>query len=269
MNKLVLIFVLFSFTLSAQVIDTIQVPLDKFIMLNFPSKIEFKQISSSINDKIALKQEDNNLFLQFLTPNVPETNIVIKTMDGNFFSYILVFGKNPKKLNYFLSLSNAINAPATSPNSPIKENVSKKSHSDVTSQVLAESGYLKSRNITSNQGIKVVLKGIYAKDDKMYFLFNLKNSSNIVYDIKSFDFSISAQKTNSSSAELSEEITPILVKDPFYSLNKENKNIVFVFKKFTIDHDKILKFEMIEKNGDRNISFTIMPSQIDETRTIN
>ena len=109
-TKLLILSFILPFMAVSQVLDTIRVPSDKFIMLHFPAKIEFKQISASIEDKIGIKMEAENIFLQFVDKKVPETNIMIKTIDGNFYSFIMKYDEDPKKLNYFFSTADALNS---------------------------------------------------------------------------------------------------------------------------------------------------------------
>lgn len=282
-TKLLILSFILPFMAVSQVLDTIRVPSDKFIMLHFPAKIEFKQISASIDDKIGIKMEAENIFLQFVDKKVPETNIMIKTIDGNFYSFIMKYDEDPKKLNYFFSTADALNSEGskkTKSVDPVIDVSSKKNKGksnkevteisgDIGTNLLNEKGYLKSRNVITKKNIKTVLKGIYTNEDKMYFLFNIKNTGNIVYDIDMFSFFVSNQKNMESSTEQSTEVYPISIENKFYSLKAEDKNILFVFKKFTIDEDKILKFEIVEKNGDRSITFPILPTQIDSARKIN
>ena len=59
---------------------------DKFITVQFPSKVDFYQNSVSIHDKVGIKQVDDILFIQFLEPNVQETNLFVKTVDNKTYN---------------------------------------------------------------------------------------------------------------------------------------------------------------------------------------
>ena len=61
---------------------TLKASTDKFITVQFPAKVDFYQNSVSIHDKIGIRQVDDILFIQFLEPNVQETNLFVKTVDN-------------------------------------------------------------------------------------------------------------------------------------------------------------------------------------------
>lgn len=96
----------FSFLANAQ--KEIAVSTDKFITLNFPSKIESSRIS--IPDLISMETKDDNLFLQYLTTEGVEKsgNLLIKTIDGYYYSFIIKYEDNPRNLNYFFDIYDSL-----------------------------------------------------------------------------------------------------------------------------------------------------------------
>lgn len=274
MKKIFSTFILFIllFSLKAQQkVDTIFISTDKFVTIRFPSKIEYYQNSVSINDDIGIKSVDENLFLQYLVADVPETNLLVKTIDNNYYSFILRYSPNPHKLNYLAS-----NNPLTPtknevfktgvPAPMVKEKETKKDESP-EEKLLKEKGYLRGRNVSKKKEITIILKGIYVSSDRLYFLLNLENSSNIPLDIESYKFYITSSKGLSSSEQTS-ELFPISVTPKLHTLLKGQQNIVFMFNKFTISNDKILRFEITEKGGDRNLQHKIFNHQIDDARKL-
>ncbi|MDN3710444.1 hypothetical protein QW060_26885 [Myroides ceti] len=71
---------------------------DKFITVQFPAKVDFYQNSVSIHDKIGIRQVDDILFIQFLEPNVQETNLFVKTVDNKTYNFLLQYDNDPQEL---------------------------------------------------------------------------------------------------------------------------------------------------------------------------
>ena len=234
---------------------------DKFITVQFPSKVDFYQNSVSIHDKVGIRQVDDILFIQFLEPNVQETNLFVKTVDNKTYNFLLQYHEDPTDLTVRVDAGNITNESQSNAKSlPVSFNISQK--------LLNESGYIKSRNISSYKNIKVILNGIYVNNNKMYVLMRIDNNSNINYDVNAFKFYI----TNSKGIATSEQTIDmnILNVTPDLKMLPKGKNkIVFMFDKFSVGDDKQLLFELTEKNGDRNLSFPILASLIDNARYYN
>ena len=113
--------------------------------------------------------------------------------------------------------------------------------------------------------IEATLKGIYVHNDILYFHLNLKNKSNISYDIDYMKFIETDKKHLRKQA--SQEL-PIY---PVREYNGDNQNRIIVgkqyhtvvaFNKFTIPGDKKMVFYVVEKNGGRHLSFDVFPEDI-------
>ena len=235
---------------------------DKFITVQFPAKVDFYQNSVSIHDKVGIKQVDDILFIQFLEPNVQETNLFVKTVDNKTYNFLLQYHEDPTDLTVRIDAGNITNESQSNASSlPV-------SSFNISQKLLNESGYIKSRNISSYKNIKIILKGIYVNNNKMYVLMRIDNNSNINYDVNAFKFYI----TNSKGIATSEQTIDmnILNVTPDLKMLPKGKNkIVFMFDKFSVGDDKQLLFELTEKNGDRNLSFPILASLIDNARYYN
>jgi len=290
MKNLNILFLLFflSFKLNAQEKKHIvYINDDMFVMLNFPSKIEFNQISASTEEMLGIKTEGENLFIQSLVTELPKSNIMVKTEDGNYYSIILEYKTDLEELNKFYKTSDAVNSnsinsnvvPLTKPTFETKQekkgqknqepkNESKENLS-VIEKVYQDNGFIKSRNATEKLAIRLTLKGIYINNDKLYFLFSIRNKSNISYSIQSFLFSEDNKKSKKNVSGQIVDMTPIEIKNNLKVLDVgKEENIVFVFDKFTIDDNKQFKIEMYEEQGQRNLSFIITSDIINSAKMI-
>lgn len=235
---------------------------DKFITVQFPSKVDFYQNSVSIHDKVGIRQVDDILFIQFLEPNVQETNLFVKTVDNKTYNFLLQYHEDPTDLTVRIGASDIMKESQSNATSlPV-------SSSNISQKLLNESGYIKSRNISSYKNIKVILNGIYVNSNKMYVLMRIDNNSNINYDVNAFKFYITNSKGIATS-EQTVDVNILNVTPDLKVLPKGKNNIVFMFDKFSVGDDKQLLFELTEKNGDRNISFKILASLVDNARYYN
>lgn len=242
-------------------VQVLKASTDKFITVQFPTKVDFYQNSVSIHDKIGIRQVDDILFIQFLEPNVQETNLFVKTVDNKTYNFLLQYHEDPTDLTVRVDAGNITNeSPSNAKSLPVSFNISQK--------LLNESGYIKSRNISSYKNIKVILNGIYVNNNKMYVLMRIDNNSNINYDVNAFKFYITNSKGIATS-EQTIDVNILNVTPDLKMLPKGKNKIVFMFDKFSVGDDKQLLFELTEKNGDRNLSFPILASLIDNARYYN
>ena len=254
-----LILIAFGLKANAQ-LQTLKASTDKFITVQFPAKVDFYQNSVSIHEKVGIRQVDDILFIQFLEPNVQETNLFVKTVDNKTYNFLLQYDNNPLDLTVRIGLNE---------NDIKHENPSVQVNSYSLSQkLLNESGYIKSRNISSYKNIKIILKGVYVNSNKIYVLMRIDNNSNINYDVNAYKFYITNDKGIATS-EQTVDVNIVNVTPDLKVLPKGKNNIVFMFDKFSVGDNKQLLFELTEKNGDRNLSFKILASLIDNARYYN
>jgi len=260
-----------------------------FIMLNFPSKIEFHKISVATEENIGISINGETMYIQALTDDLPKSNLMVQTADGVFYSFIIAYKKDIKEdeLAYFFTLNHAINSKDSSLLNDTKkfestnsmnldQSIPLKASKDVSNlpvieRIYNEKGFIKSRNVTKNQGIIAALTGVYIVKEKIYVQFSLANETNIDYDIDSFLFTIENRKDKNKVSEQVLDLEPIQVYKKISRLSKKSKGeiIVFEFDKLTIDRYKVLRFEMIENKGERNLSYNISNDILKDARLLD
>lgn len=238
-----------------------------FISINFPSKIE--HFKSSQPDLIEVENKEENLFIQYLSenPNIKPSNILVKTIDGHYYSIIVEYEKEPKELNYFFNQSHSIQQLGGAKSKPMStdkgidlEKISK--------DIISKGGYINNRNIVINKRIEVIHKGIYFEKGKMFFLFHINNNSNIPFDVENISFEILPLNENSMIHQ-PKQITPIYIHNDMQVIAPKSKNkIVFAFDTFTMSDDKKLRFTINEKGGDRNIIYEVFQKAIETTKKV-
>lgn len=125
----------------------------------------------------------------------------------------------------------------------------------------------KKRNIFSVGVIKnkfeMSLANLYVKGDFMFFVFDIKNFSNIDYDIDFLKCFLRDMKKVKNSIQQEVLYDPVYQKDfEKKILGKSENRFVLAFRKFTIPDDKMFEIEMFEKGGGRHMKLTILNEYI-------
>jgi len=275
-NFLKYLFVLLYFGINAQtnkVSNILEVSDKMFATLNFPSKVE--SIKISFPDIISSEIRDNNIFLQFLTSNVKiKGNMLVKTIDGSYYSFIVEYKENPSKLNYFFDSSEVLRANYQSKGKELKADNKYNSlqgniYDDISKRIVSKKGYIKNRNVVISKKMSLIFKGIYCDDTKMYFLFHIGNLSKIPYDVENYKFEIVSNEKKATAIQ-SQAITPIHIYNELNNITPKSNNImVFTFEKFTIDESKDFAFSLTEKGGDRNPTYFVKADHILNANQLN
>lgn len=256
----------------------IEVNTKMFVRLVFPKPI--LSYSTGAQGDIAIEKLDNSLTLQAIIDEV-ETNLDVKTIDGKYYLIIVKSTEEYPELFHTIAENQAVNyyskptATITADNDvkaidiPKKDNVNK----SIVEKVLDESGYMKEWNVAEYKKIRLQLRGVYTDTEKLYFLLELSNRSNIKYDIDRniifTSFGIKKEgKKRSRTAD--EEIAPLFFYKPITSIpQKSTIKVVAVFDKFTINNEKKLGISMKELNGERNVRFEVNSDIITDAKSIN
>ena len=87
------------------------------------------------------------------------------------------------------------------PPAPIEDEVAK-----IGKEVEKKAGYIRNRNSVYSKGILAFIKGVYVSKKHIYFLFEVKNKSNIDYDIEGTFFNTNSIKRRNENLELDEKL---------------------------------------------------------------
>jgi conjugative transposon TraN protein len=117
----------------------------------------------------------------------------------------------------------------------------------------------KIRNVNSKQfGVEFMLRGIFSHNGLLFLHTEIKNTSDIPFDLDFLVFKIVDKKVVKRTAIQETIIEPVRAYNYMTSVKrKESESTVFAFKKFTIPDNKQLVVELFEKNGGRHQRFVI------------
>ncbi|HBL77034.1 MAG: conjugative transposon protein TraN [Bacteroidetes bacterium GWF2_42_66] len=254
----------------------LDVTYDKTVHLIFPSGIAYIDLGSS--NIIAGKAEgaENVVRVKAAVKDfTEETNFSVITEEGSFYSFIVNYSHNPEKLNIemkdFLHAEKLGNKSENSMEVHLSE---LGDESPQTVQMAMERIYKGNRKknhlAESNQfGIEFSLRGIFCYNGLLFFQTEIKNTSDIPFDVDFLAFKIVDKKVVKRTAIQETIIEPVRAYNYLTSVKgKESESTVFAFQKFTIPDKKQLVVELFEKNGGRHQRFVVKNGDLVKARTI-
>ena len=205
-----------------------------------------------------------------------ETNLTVITDDGCFFTFNVKFAKEPLLLNIemtdFIHDGEAVNRPNNAQEIYLER---LGQESPMLVKLIMKSIYKQDRreikHIGSKRfGVQFILKSIHTNNGLLYFHTELKNTSNIAFDIDYISFKIVDKKVVKRTAMQEQVLEPLRAQNYVTVVNgKKSERTVFALEKFTIPDDKLLVIEVAEKEGGRNQSFVVENGDIVRANVID
>ena len=205
-----------------------------------------------------------------------ETNLTVITDDGCFFTFNVKFAKEPLLLNIemtdFIHDGEAVNRPNNAQEIYLER---LGQESPMLVKLIMKSIYKQNKreikHIGSKRfGVQFILKSIYTNNGLLYFHTEMKNTSNIAFDIDYISFKIVDKKVVKRTAMQEQVLEPLRAQNYVTVVNgKKSERTVFALEKFTIPDDKQLVIEVAEKEGGRNQSFVVENGDIVRANVID
>lgn len=255
----------------------LEVTFDKTCHVIFPAAIAYVDLGSA--NIIAGKADGAENVIRVKAAKrgfKGETNMSVITEDGAYYSFNVKYAREPRILNVemtdFIHDGEAVNRPNNSMNIYLKE---LGSESPVLVRLVMKSIWKENKrrvkHIGSKSfGIQFLLKGIYTHNGLLYFHTEIKNSSNVPFDVDYITWKIVDKKVAKRTAIQEQVIQPLRTQN--FVLNvagNSNERTVWTMDKFTLPDDKCLVVELAEKNGGRHQSFTIENTDLVRARVIS
>jgi len=250
-----------------------EITYDKTSHLIFPTSIRYVDLGSDY--LIAAKAQDAENVLRVKASERDfevETNFSVITNDGRFYSFNVIYNPNPEVLNYnFLTMQKTLDK--AKGNDILFEELGADSPSLVG--LLLETIYKKNKRTikhigAKSFGIQFILKGIYIHNGKYYFHTEVKNKTNVLFQIDFINFKVLDKKVAKRTVVQERSIIPLRTYKPLTEISGQTtQQNVFLLDQFTINDDKILLIEIFEKNGSRHQTFQVENSDLIHARLIN
>ena len=116
----------------------------------------------------------------------------------------------------------------------------------------------------------LTLKGLYTHNDLLYFHTEVKNSSNVPFDVDFVTFKVVDKKVVKRTAMQEQVVYPLRAFNYVTRVDgRKSACTVFALPKFTIPDDKKLVVEMFEKQGGRHQAFELENGDLVRAETVN
>ncbi|WP_313191392.1 conjugative transposon protein TraN [Sphingobacterium sp.] len=250
-----------------------EVTYDKTSHLIFPTGIRYVDLGSEY--LIAGKAEDAENVLRVkasVRDFESETNFSVITNDGRFYSFNVYYSGYPNVLSYdLLTMQKSVDK--SNGNDVLFEELGNNSPS--LAGLLLETIYKNNKRIVKHIGaksfgIQFILKGIYIHNGKYYFNTEVKNRTNVPFQIDFINFKVVDKKIAKRTVVQERPMIPLRTYKPLDGINgKSTEQNVFLLDQFTIADDKVLLIEIFEKNGGRHQTLQVENSDLIKARLID
>ncbi|MDD3063669.1 MAG: conjugative transposon protein TraN [Massilibacteroides sp.] len=255
----------------------LEVTFSKTVHIIFPSAIRYVDLGSA--DLLAAKADGTENVLRVkaaLRDFSRESNLAVITEDGAYYNFNVKYADEPVKLSIemtdFIHDGEAVNRPNNAMDIYMQE---LKQESPLLVKLIMKSIYKNDdreiKHIGSKRfGIQHTLKGIYSHNGLLYFHLQLKNSSNVPFDVDYITFKIVDKKVAKRTAIQEQVIWPLRAHNNVTLIGgKKSERTIFTLPKFTIPDDKHLIIELHEKEGGRHQTFTVENADLVRAKVIN
>lgn len=250
-----------------------EVTYNKTTHLLFPSPIRYVDLGSE--NLIANKAEDvaNVLRIKSSVRDFEEeTNFSVITQDGKFYNFDVFYSSYPDTLNYDL-LKLQRNQEKEYSTDVLFEEL--KGESSSLTELLIRTLYqLPKRTVkhigSKSFGIQFLLKSLYVHEGKFYFIFQIKNKSNVSFDVDFVTFKITDKKNLKRTAVQDKVLSPLRTYSPSPIVNYQSDGkFLYLMDQFTLLEDQIVEIELMEKDGGRHQKVQIENSDLISAKVVN
>jgi len=255
----------------------LEVTYDKTTHIIFPSAVRYVDLGSP--NLVAGKADgaENVIRVKAVVRNFrDETNMSVITESGSFYTFNVKYADEPLLLNIemkdFIHDGSKVNRPNNALDIYLKE---LGSESPKLVQLINKSIHKENKRHVKHIGskafgIQYLLRGIYTHNGLLYFHMQVRNQSNVPFEVDFVTFKIVDKKVMKRTAIQEQIVFPLRAYN-YATLVAGNKDerTMFTFDKFTIPAGKVLVVELNEKSGGRHQSFTVESEDIVRAKVIN
>ncbi len=253
----------------------IEAGFSKTVHILFPSPVTYIDIGSM--DIIAGKADGagNVVRVKAAVRNfTTETNLTVITEDGGFFSFDVHYAENPavSTINISAPKQTTVESGSTQPEPAptegrvLLQEVGREKPATVK-RVLGDIYRQNRMDVkgvrTKKYGIGVEVLGIYVHNDVIYIHTMISNETNISFEVDARQFIVADRKLAKRTAQQQTPLDILRVcNDPTGVRGHQRQRTVFALQKFTIPDDKVLLWEIIERNGARHQTVEIPAKEL-------
>jgi conjugative transposon TraN protein len=215
---------------------------------------------------------DNVLQVKAAKADFQPTNLTVITADGQLYSYLLHYARDPGRLNLVFGKTKE---PGTDGADSVDgaADFDKGTYNLCTLRQAASRAAADKRSVFGkadrSYGMAIKLEGVYAGGNVLYYRILLHNSSNIDYGIGGFRFAVMDRRRYKRTAAQEIDIRPVYIfQDTTVIRGHTTRLLVFALPKLTFPDNKYLSIRLAEKDGGRNLELKVPARTIMRTRPV-
>lgn len=235
---------------------------NKTTNLIFPLRVQ--NIDRGSKDILVQQPEGTENIVQVKADklNFAQTNLSVITVDGSLYSFTVDYAPQPAQLNIIIATAYAASFHSAARQTVLLTSGKNEVLFDAVARKIIET---KTRHVKTHQKnqVKLQLNGIYINRDVLYFRLQLKNNSNISYDVSHINFTIKDRQKTKRTATQEMKLTPIYKFGALENLSADSSlSTIIALPKFTLPNSKYLSIQILEKDGGRNFLLRVRNNKI-------
>lgn len=260
MKKSFIILILGAWGTVSYAQDTAYVSRDKTTALFFKSAV--KVISKSTPDFDVDQKENALITIKALTTNFSPTRINVQEISTAKIYHI------PIEYSYGRA-GRRIDVDGATPMTVRVIKTADYNYNAIVTQ-LAEG---KRKDVVDHEktgGVKAWVDKLSLAGNRIFFRLDIRNKSNLPYEIDFVRFYIRDLKTVARMATHEQEIVPLIttLHKKTSIAHKQEIAKIFGFHRFSLSEDQALNIELYERNGNRHLYLQIKQKDLDDLKTI-
>lgn len=224
-------------------------------------------------------------FISKYLTDFPNTNLSIITDYTSCYILDLCYTEKSEKNAYIIDIADRIYVNEQKPlepgqeSSPSLRSQPAEDKTPTQAAVLPETGeyesilkqrdFIVAQNGVADKAMEVFLKGIYTRDNYVYFKLDITNNSELPYTYNYCGFAVITKKKGKMTSFDRTDLTPAGSYVPAHTIEyKKTMTVVYKFDKFNFSNDRVLLIEMVEDNEERGLFFRVTSSTLLKARKI-
>ena len=252
MKKTVLLLALLLASLRAfAATDTLFISTSQTVHLRFASELKYVNLGDRVlvakivdgsKDFVAVKAREAFDFC---------TSMSCLESNGSMHTFLVAYREHPQRLEVDTRLSLSAPAAVTAPqDSAFFSSPSSLTEIASMKKELYHIG-------TSGYGIQVLCENIFYKDDVLFLLISVKNSSAVSYELASPRFAVESARKTRRGLQYEKAVFPRASYGLGAVAPDTEGRLVFTFDKITLVRGQVFRVYFYEKGGARNLVMTL------------
>ena len=254
-----------AFSARAQAPDTLFISTTQVVHLRFASELKYVNLG---NKAIVAKIVDGSKDYVAVKAREPFdicTSMSCLESTGEMHTFVVAFAERPARLEVdtrFVPVSPGLSrglSPAPSP-------VDSASFSSPALAEIAAMGKELYHIGTRGYGIDIQCENLFYRDDVLYLVVSLRNSSAVSYEISAPRFAVESSRRTKRGLQYEKAVFPRVSYGLGVVAPGTEGQLVFTFDKIALVKGQVFRVYFYEKGGSRNFTMTLGMKDVNEAR---